>query len=151
MLIQILNSLHQYWRGWQGWVDHPPSQPCTDSTGTPDAWIWWRKHSKFRSFLGEEKSAHSLVDRSSGHTTCQTRKKAYLKPSLEYSIHWCGREDIERLRGTRIHRILQAYSNTFLCQHNELDLFLPPLWVWRVFWSVAAYPLVVVERSEKLH
>ena len=140
MLIQRLSSLHQVLREWKGWFDHPPSQPCTTATGTLDAWIWWISHLVFQNRLDEEKSAHSLDDRSSDHPTYQIRRQAYAKIAWESSIHWCGREDLERLRGTSIHMLHQAYSNISLCQHNELALPLSPLWVGRVFWSEAASP-----------
>ena len=140
MLIQRLSSLHQYLREWKGWVDHPPSQPYTASTGTLDAWIWWKSHLVFQKWMDEEKSTHYLADRSSGYLACQIRKQAYPKLAWESSIHWCGREYLKILRGTRIHMPHQAYSSTFLCQHNELALPLAPLWVWRVFWSIVASP-----------
>ena len=41
----------------------------------------------FESFLGEEKSSHSLANRSLGHLSYQTRKQDYPKPPWESSIH----------------------------------------------------------------
>ena len=110
------------------------------STGELDAWIWWKSHLVFRNWLDRERSTHSLTDKPLDNPTCQIRRQDYPKPPWECSIHWYGREYLERLRGTSIHMLHQAYYDTFLCQHNELGLSLSPLWVWRVFWSVATSP-----------
>ena len=140
MLIQRLSSMHHVLRECQGWVDYPPSQPCMASIGTLDAWIFWRIHLVFWNWLDGERLAHSLVDRSLDHPYCKIRRKSYPKPPWETSIHWCEREGLEILRGTRIHSLHKSYSSTFICQHNELALSLSPFWVWRFFWSVATSP-----------
>ena len=77
--------------------------------------------------MDEEKSAHSLADRSSGHHAYQKMNQFYPKLPWDSSILLCGREDIEILRGTSIHMLHQAYSITFVCQHNELALPMSPL------------------------
>ena len=97
----------------------------------------WRFMEETGRYLDDKNRSKWCPTRSSEHPAWKIRRQSYPKPPWESSIHWCGTEDLERLRGTSICMLHQAYSNTFLCQHNELDLSLHPLWVWRVFWSVA--------------
>ena len=68
---KILNNLIQVLKEWREWADHPLSPPHTASTGALGAWVWWRIHCEFLNLLGEEKSTHSLADKSSSHPAYQ--------------------------------------------------------------------------------